>query len=297
MAATRALVVGGTNGIGYGIACRLAAEATTASVIISGRTRPQTLPNPKMEFRRLDASSMREIKQYADAFKSAVAPEQPQLDLLVMSQGIMTTSGRTETEEGIDRKMAVHYYGKQLLIRELLPVLKKDARVLIVYDGWSGNPDKLHWEDLDLKTHYGLGTAANHSIVMTDAMVQYFASEQRKKNQSSNKAQVQEDRRHFLHAYPGGVRSNLAVGLPWYLRPVMKLTAGLVGVSPDTCAQRLLGGTSTVTEAGEREGRFWSNIDNHGRLLEKKKVWGDDELKRIADHTWALIDGGMAKTA
>ncbi|KAK2767200.1 NAD(P)-binding protein [Colletotrichum kahawae] len=102
---TRALVVGGTGGIGYAIARQLAANAS-ATVIISGRTQPHNIPQANIEFRQLDASSMRLIKQYTDAHKSSQGPN---IDLLVLMQGILTTAGRTETPEGIDRKMALHY--------------------------------------------------------------------------------------------------------------------------------------------------------------------------------------------
>lgn len=37
---------------------------------------------------------------------------QDKLDILVLTQGIATTQGRTETEEGIDMKMALHYYSR-----------------------------------------------------------------------------------------------------------------------------------------------------------------------------------------
>ncbi|KAJ4169650.1 hypothetical protein NW754_005802 [Fusarium falciforme] len=101
---TRALVVGGTSGIGYAMACRVAAEASTSIVTISGRTKPNNIPHANINFRPLEATSMRQIKQYTDDFKA----QGQKLDLLIMTQGIMTTAGRTETPEGIDRKMALH---------------------------------------------------------------------------------------------------------------------------------------------------------------------------------------------
>jgi NAD(P)-dependent dehydrogenase (short-subunit alcohol dehydrogenase family) len=206
---TRALVVGGTGGIGYGIACRIAAEGRSSTVIISGRTKPESIPHANIEFRKLDASSMRAIKAYTDAYKSA---QHPKLDLLVLTQGIMTIAGRTETPEGIDRKMALHYYGRQLLIRELIPVLKDDAKVVIVLDSLYGSPTKLNWEDLDLKTTFSIGNAANHCISMNDAMVQQYAAQQQQQQaQSGNK-------RHFVHANPGIVKTNLNQELPWFLR-------------------------------------------------------------------------------
>ena len=283
-------MVGGTNGIGYAMACRIAAaaaaEASPPSVIISGRTKPETLPHPNMEFRRLDATSMREIKQYTDAFKAA-APGQ-QLDMLVMTQGIFTLAGRTETPEGIDRKMALHYYGKQLLLRELLPALREDARVVIVLDGKLGSPEKLLWEDLDLKTHYGLIRAAHNCISMNDAMVQYHAAQQRR---------LGTGRRHFVHAFPGGVNTNLAAKLPWYLKPVAWVLGPLLTVSPDTCAQYMLDGTANCTAAAESEGRFWSNIDQKGKPVANKAVWSEEQMEKVANHTWGLIDGALESSA
>ncbi|KAI0896443.1 hypothetical protein F4806DRAFT_464550 [Annulohypoxylon nitens] len=177
--ATRALIVGGTGGIGYAMACRIAAESPSSTIIISGRTKPASIPYANMEFRSLDASSMRLIKQYTDTYKSTDGRKLDMLVLLVLTQGILSTAGRTETSEGIDRKMALHYYGRQLLIRELSPVLKEDAKVVIVLDGIRRNPAKLNWQDLDLKANYGFVAVGNHCISMTDAMVQAYASQEK----------------------------------------------------------------------------------------------------------------------
>lgn len=286
----RALVVGGTNGIGYAMACRVAAEASTASVIISGRTKPERVPHANIEFRRLDATSMREIKRYTDAVKASAQGQQ--LDLLIMTQGFMTMAGRTETAEGIERRMALHYYGKQLLIRELLPALKDDARVIIVYDGKFGNPARLIWDDLDLKTHFSLRNSANHCMVMTDAMIQWWAAQQQQQQQEGARG-----RRHFMHAWPGAVNSNLGGDLPWYARASMKALASLIAVSPDTCAERLLNGASECAAAGTEQGRFWSNIDHRGRLIADKLIWSEEQLKKIADHTWGLVDRALSVPA
>ncbi|CAM1511843.1 Fc.00g093560.m01.CDS01 [Cosmosporella sp. VM-42] len=234
-----------------------------------------------MEFRRLDATSMREIKHYTDTFKSA---QKQKLDLLIMTQGIMTMAGRTETTEGIDRKMALHYYGKQLLIRELLPTLKEDAKVIIVYDGLTGNPARLDWEDLDLKTHFSLAKAANHCMVMNDAMVQFYAARQKRQGTS---------RRHFIHAWPGGVNTSLLREFPWYLQSLARIIGSLVLASPDACANHLLKGASECAGAGTEDGRFWSNIDNKGHLIAKKAIWSEDQMKKIADHTWEIVDGAI----
>ncbi|KAL2413152.1 hypothetical protein ABEF95_003676 [Exophiala dermatitidis] len=237
-----------------------------------------------MEFRALDASSMSQIKRYTDAFKSA---QEPKLDFLIMTQGILSADGRAETPEGIDRKMALHYYGRQLLIRELLPVLQNDAKVIVVLDGQRGDPNQLDWEDLDLKKHYSSRRAASHCISMNDAMVQYHAAQEQKQGKP---------RRHFVHAAPGLVNTNIFMGLPWYLRPIARVAGEIFGVPPSDCAQFLLGGVSECTAAGEKEGRFWSNIDSKGRLVENKAIWNEEQMRIVAQHTWNLVDGAIEGT-
>ena len=270
---TRALVVGGTSGIGHAIALRIAAESKSSTVIISGRTKPENLP-PNMEFRQLDASSMRAIQAYTDAYKTA---QEPKLDLLVLTQGIFTIAGRTETPEGIDNKMALHYYGRQLLIRELTPALKDDAKVLIVLDSKAGDPSKLNWEDLDLKKTFSLANAASHCMSMNDAMVQYFAA------QAGNK-------RHFVHAYPGLVRTNLGRELPWYMRGPAEGLARALGVTPETCGKNLLRGTYECAAASEKQGRFWSFINDKGVAINNKAVWDEGQKQKVVDHTWKIVD-------
>lgn len=277
----RALVVGGTSGIGNAMACRIAAEASTSTVTISGRNKPERIPHPNIDFRPLDATSMSQIKNFADAFKSALTQ---QLDLLILTQGIMTIAGRMETPEGMDRKMALHYYGKQLLIRELLPAMSSAARVVIVFDGRFGNPAKLNWGDLDLKDHFSLSTAANHCMVMNDIMIQHHAQNQ----------QVAE-KRHFVHAWPGGVNSSLFKELPWYLQPMARIAGKLVGVAPSECAEKLLDGVSACTAAGEADGRFWSNIGHKGELIKGKTIWTEEKRSQVAQHTWSLVDEASEK--
>ena len=281
--AARALFVGGTNGIGYAMACRVAAELSPSTVVISGRTKPAELPHANMEFRRVDASSMREIKKFTDNFKST--QKQEKLELLVMSQGIMTMAGRTETSEGIDQRMAIHYYGKQLFVKELLPILKDDARVIIVYDSLFGGPSKLDWDDLDLKKNFGLKKSADHCTSMTDAMIQTYALQQKQSDSSPA--------RHFVHAWPGGVATNLLRDLPWYVRLPGKAVASLIAVSPETCAKNMLSGIPETVKDNETDGRFYSYCNNKGRAISKKEPWTEHQLKQVEAHTWSLIDQAL----
>ncbi|KAF9777133.1 hypothetical protein IL306_004587 [Fusarium sp. DS 682] len=275
--AAKSLVVGGTGGIGYGIACRLAANSPSSTVIISGRNEPKNIPHSNIQFKQLDASSMRAIKTYTEELKAT----QDRFSTLVLSQGILTTAGRTETPEGIDRKMALHYYGRQLLIRELLPSLTDDAKVLIVLDSTGGSPDKLHWDDLDLKNNFSLGNAASHCLSMTDAMIQNYATEQKAEGKN----------RHFVHALPGLVNTNIMQGLPWYMRLPSVGLATVLGVSPDTCAENMLKG---VDEAAKMKDKHYAFVSRKGKVFEKP-AWTEEQVQKVKNHTWKIVDDALAK--
>ncbi|KAM0543969.1 hypothetical protein ACHAPJ_012064 [Fusarium lateritium] len=282
---SNALVVGGTSGIGYGIASRLASSANYqfAAITIVGRTKPQVMPPGNVSFRPIDATSMHSLKEFAQEYRNN--NQNRSLDLLVMTQGIMSFAGRTETPEGIDKKMALHYYGRQLLIRELSPIMSQNAKVLIVLDSLNGSPSRLNWEDLDLKNNFSLASAANHCMTMNDVMVQQHALVQNEEAGS---------KRFFVHAYPGVVDTSTTRNSTWYFRSFAKVAAKLVGTSPEQCAERLLDGAYKSAEEGEKEAKFWSCIDNHGKTIQGKKIWSEEERKTIADHTWAVVDSKKA---
>ncbi|KAF4998701.1 hypothetical protein FGRMN_3027 [Fusarium graminum] len=272
--ATKSLVVGGTGGIGYAIACRIASTSPSSTVIISGRNEPKNVPHSNIQFRALDASSMRSIKKYTDELKQS----QDRFGTLVLTQGILTTAGRTETPEGIDRKMALHYYGRQLLIRELLPSLTDDAKVLIVLDGTRGSPDQLKWDDLDLKSNFSIANAAAHCISMTDAMVQFYATEQK----------LQGKQRHFIHAMPGVVNTNIAQSLPWYLRVPASAAAKFLGMSPETCAENMVNGSDEAIKASTGD-KYWAFVNEKGKIVEKQ-AWNEDQVQKVKEHTWKIVD-------
>ncbi|KAM0354967.1 hypothetical protein ACHAPU_000811 [Fusarium lateritium] len=272
--ATKSLVVGGTGGIGYAIACRIASASPSSTVIISGRNEPKNVPHSNVQFRALDASSMRSIKKYTDELKAS----QDRFGTLVLTQGILTTAGRTETPEGIDRKMALHYYGRQLLIRELLPSLTDDAKVLIVLDGTRGGPDQLKWDDLDLKSNFSISNAAAHCISMTDAMIQSYATEQK----------LEGKQRFFIHALPGVVNTNITQSLPWYLRVPASAATKFLGMSPETCAEHMVSGSDEAVKAGAGD-KYWAFVNEKGKVIEKQ-AWDEDQVQKVKEHTWKIVD-------
>ena len=126
--------------LGQGIVERFAhLTKGNSSIIIVGRNRAAaetifaSLPlassqGTGREFIQCDASLMSNV--YAAFWE--ILSRHTKINNLVLSPGIITSNGRDETSEGIDKKLAVHYYARWrfIYIHDLLPCLErtKEAR-------------------------------------------------------------------------------------------------------------------------------------------------------------------------
>ncbi|KAF7351983.1 hypothetical protein MVEN_01160500 [Mycena venus] len=202
-----AIFVGGTSGIGQGMAEAFARHTKgNAHIVLVGRSRTAaesiiaTFPNPtvpgvKHEFVECDITLMKNVHRVAGELRARI----PKINFLVLTPGVMTMNGRNETEEGIDRKLAVHYYGRWRFIKDLLPAVEEahkageDAKVMSVLA--AGDGGKIDLEDLGLKKNFSVANAAAAAPTYNDIMVNDLAA------------------RHpglsFIHAYPGTVATNL----------------------------------------------------------------------------------------
>lgn len=186
-----AIFVGGTSGIGEAIARAFACYTQgNAHIILCGRNRTaaeriiESFPKPselhvtqgaKYEFVQCDATLMRSIQETTTDFLSRLN----KVNYLVMSPGIMTMAGRTETEEGIDRKLALHYYARWKFTYDLLPLLKKaksageDAKVMSVLGSIGA---KVDLDDIGLKKKYTLVAAMKNATGGNDFMIEVVIS-------------------------------------------------------------------------------------------------------------------------
>ncbi|KAG7378177.1 hypothetical protein PHYBOEH_000464 [Phytophthora boehmeriae] len=219
-----ALVVGASSGIGLGIAKELA--PIVAKLTLCSRSYPaevmETIKtiNPTVEVvhEKLDVSLLHEVRKFTTKHAAT------QFDWVVMTPGIFTLNGRTETVEGLDVKMATHYYGRFMLVHDLLHGLNRPGvRVLNVLAGGIGGAVDVN--DLDLKHTFSTKRCADATTQYSDLMAQ--ALSEHAPNAS------------FLHASPGFVNTALADKLPWYLRVAAKGFAAIAARSSETCAKHM----------------------------------------------------------
>lgn len=126
----------------------------------------------------------------------------------------MSVRGRDETAEGLDRKLALHYYVRMRFVTNLLPLLTAAAqdaggarglsRVVSVLDPIAavraGGSGALDYADLGLKHTFSLAKCGAHASLMNNFFLEGLAS---RHPQTS-----------FLHAYPSGVLTGALREMP-----------------------------------------------------------------------------------
>ena len=183
-----AVIVGGTSGIGQSMAEAFARwRSGRAHIVIVGRNEAaakeiiDSFPKPPTgegetwshEFVKCDATLMKNVKTASEE----ILARHSKINYLIMSPGYLATSGRDETSEGIDKKLAVHYYARWKFIDLLLPALRRakeaeeECRVLSVLAAGKAS-GKVDVGDLGLKKGYSVQAAAYSAPTYNDLMIQ-----------------------------------------------------------------------------------------------------------------------------
>ena len=160
-------------------------------------------------FLQWDVSLIHEVDKLCDELKR----RETKVHCLFLTAGYMTLRGRTETEEGLDRKMCVNYYSRMRCILNLIPLLEAASqaqelsRVISVLA--AGSEAEIRLDDLDLQHNFTLHACLAHCVLFTDFMIDELA--QRFPGTS------------FFHSYPGTVKSGIANELTGPIRLAVKV--------------------------------------------------------------------------
>jgi NAD(P)-dependent dehydrogenase (short-subunit alcohol dehydrogenase family) len=155
------LVTGATDGLGRGVAERLAAGGAT--VLVHGRDDARgeatvrdirnTTGNERLRWYRADLASLADVRALAER----VAAEEARLDVLVNNAGIGTTlpgdGARQVSADGHELRFQVNYLAHYLLTQLLLPLLERSAPARIVNVSSAGQAP-IDFDDLMLERHY-----------------------------------------------------------------------------------------------------------------------------------------------
>ena len=203
-----AVFVGGTSGIGLFTAREFVRNTKSPRVYLIGRNATEATKiieelhsintTSQVSFIQKDISLLKSVDETCNEIKS----KEKQVNMLVMTSGYLTLSGRDETVEGLDRKFSVHYYARMRFIQQLTPLLDTASeanglsRVLSVLDPQAGlKLGGLNYSDLSLKHNFSLKNVMVHATAMTSLSIAHLAK--------------QHPKTAYVHSYPSGVETGV----------------------------------------------------------------------------------------
>lgn len=194
----KALITGGTSGIGYGVAQQLAQADWNVTIVGRNITRGEQIAhevNGKFVNANLSllSDTIRLANELSDSF-----------DAVVLCAGAIFPDEQPQTAEGLEPTFALNYLSRFALSQALLPKMKEGSRFIMV----SGN-GKHKNTSTDWAAHHTGQAAAFKAALAVDL---YAAELARRVEQI-----------HVYTCYPGWVRTNLLQNAPLPTRLIFQL--------------------------------------------------------------------------
>ena len=154
----RALVTGGSDGIGLGIATRLAAAGADVILPVRNRAKGEAAvatitrdaPGATVTLRDLDLSSLASVAALAVTLNNEGAP----LHLLINNAGVMTPPERQLTTDGFELQFGTNHLGHFALVAGLLPLLRAGRAKVTSQVSIAANSGAINWDDLNSEKSY-----------------------------------------------------------------------------------------------------------------------------------------------
>ena len=154
----RAVVTGASDGIGLGIATRLAAAG--AQVVLPVRnpakgaralaTIRETAPDADVSLRELDLSSLASVAALGQTLREEDRP----IHILINNAGVMTPPERQVTADGFELQFGTNHLSHVALVRELLPLLRAGRARVTSQISVAANQGAINWDDLNWERSY-----------------------------------------------------------------------------------------------------------------------------------------------
>lgn len=165
----RALVTGGSDGIGLGIAARLARAG--AEVLLPVRNprkgaaaRERILrdaPGAQVTVHTLDLSSLESVAALGAVLRAEGRP----LHILVNNAGVMTPPARQTTADGFELQFGTNHLGHFALTAQLLPLLRAGRARVTSQISVAANQGSINWDDPNWERSYsGMGAYSQSKI-------------------------------------------------------------------------------------------------------------------------------------
>ncbi|MDL5156183.1 SDR family oxidoreductase [Actinomycetospora termitidis] len=165
----RAVVTGASDGVGLGLAARLAAAG--AEVVLPVRnprkgqaavaTIRERTPDAEVSLRELDLSSLASVAALGAALRAEGRP----IHVLVNNAGVMTPPDRQTTADGFELQFGTNHLGHVALVAHLLPLLRAGRARVTSQLSIAARSGSIHWDDLQWERSYDGGAAYAQSKI------------------------------------------------------------------------------------------------------------------------------------
>lgn len=158
LSGTRAVVTGASDGIGLGIATRLAgARAEVVMPVRNPRKGEAAVarireryPAARLVLADLDLSSLRSVAAFAE---KQLADGDP-IHLLINNAGVMTPPERQTTVDGFELQLGTNHLGHVALTAHLLPLLRAGRARVVSQTSVAARRGTIDWDDLSSERRY-----------------------------------------------------------------------------------------------------------------------------------------------
>ena len=161
------IVTGASDGIGLGLAGRLAAAGADVVMPVRNpakgaaaleRIRAAT-PGANVSTRELDLSSLESVATFSQRLNAEGRP----IDLLINNAGVMTPPTRQATRDGLELQFGTNYLGHVALVGRLLPLLRAGKARVTSQVSFGAAQGAFNWDDLQWAQKYVPMKAYNQS--------------------------------------------------------------------------------------------------------------------------------------
>ncbi|MCG5440013.1 SDR family oxidoreductase [Micromonospora foliorum] len=166
-----AVVTGGSDGLGLGLAARLARAG--AEVVLPVRNPAKgtaaleavraAAPGAVVSTRPLDLASLGSVAALADTLLGEGRP----IHLLINNAGVMSPPTRHATAEGFELQFGTNHLGHFALTGRLLPLLRAGQARVTTMSSSAARSGRLDWDDLQSNRRYASIRAYNASKLAT----------------------------------------------------------------------------------------------------------------------------------
>ena len=154
----RAVITGGSDGIGLRLAAALAAAGAEVVLPVRDVAKGERavaairdeVPAARVALRDLDLSSLSSVAALADALVREGDP----VHLLVNNAGVMTPPERATTVDGHELQLGTNHLGHVALVHGLLPLLREGRARVVSQLSVAATRGRMHWDDLDWERSY-----------------------------------------------------------------------------------------------------------------------------------------------